>query len=191
MSKGQIFRDGVAFELRPHARERQQRLDFGSDEETAIMARVIKRLNPHPIARAKEPPAPAVPDGKPEHAAQVVDAFLAVLFIEMNNGLGIAVGAVAMAARLQAGPQLGVVINLAVKNNPNRAIFVAEGLMSGLYVHDTQPAHGDADVAVEISPRIVRTAMHDLAIHGFEGFGPHSLVAIKVVNGANAAHSPP
>ena len=56
---------------------------------------------PEPVARNEKRFRIAIPDGKCEHAAQMLHAIRAILFEEVDDGFGIAVRAVAMAARDQ------------------------------------------------------------------------------------------
>ena len=65
-----------------------------------------------------------------------------MLFVGVEDGLGVGTGPVAMPGLLERRPQLGVVVNLAVEGDPKRAGFVTDGLVAALDVDDAQPAVG-------------------------------------------------
>src|SRR5207302_7682984 len=100
----------------------------------------------------------------------MIDAIASVFFVEMDDGFRVAISFVAVPACFQALAQIGVVINLAVENNPDGAGFVAEGLMPSGNVNNAEPPHTQPDRAVGVNAVIVRPAMrhHDahLPHHG-------------------------
>ena len=55
----------------------------------------------------------------------------AVLFVGVQDGFGIAAGAVSMAGALEGGTQIGVVEDFAVIGDPEGAVFVGHGLVAG------------------------------------------------------------
>ena len=55
---------------------------------------VVERLDAQPVAGDKELLAARVPDGEGEHAAEVLHAVVAVFLVEVDDGFGVAVGAV-------------------------------------------------------------------------------------------------
>ena len=112
-----------------------------------------------------------VPDGKGEHAAQVVDTVASIFFVEVDNGLGVAVGAVAMALGCQAFSQSRMVVDFSVENDPDRAVFVADGLVAGGEIDDAQAAHAQAHGAVGEHAFVVGPAVQHGAAHLADGSG--------------------
>ena len=115
-------------------------------------------------------------------------ALAPILFIKVNDGLGVAMSPIAMSASFQAFAQLLMVIEFAVVDDPDVVLFVADGLVAGLDVNDAQPAHGEADASFDEETIIVRSAMNDLLVHTGERF-PLCPASIGIENAANSAHT--
>src|SRR5512136_1441938 len=115
----------------------KHRLDFRSEQQTLRRQLVVQRLDAQAVARDEERSCVAIPDGKGEHAAQMLHTVRAVLLEKVNDGLGIAMRAVAVAARDELLAQGKMVINFAVEYDPERAVFVRNRLMSAGNVDNT------------------------------------------------------
>src|SRR5215467_7649111 len=89
----------------------------------------------------------------------------AVLFIKMNNCFGVALGAIVMALRLQLLPQLRVIVDFPVEDDPNRSIFIANGLVPGSEVHDAQPPHAKPYAARNKKAIVVRPSVRHRRTH--------------------------
>ena len=77
------------------------------------------------------------------------------------------VGAEDVAApRRAAGPELPVVVDLAVEDDPDRSVLVRHRLLAVLEIDDAQPPHAEADALAEIDALVVGPAMHHRAAHG-------------------------
>jgi len=81
-----------------------------------------------------------------------------------------------------------VVVNFAIVNKPDRAIFVRHGLLPGLKVDDAQAAHGQANILRDIKTGIIRAAMDDLPVHPFENGTVNVPASIEIEDAANPAH---
>ncbi len=92
----------------------------------------------------------------------------------------------AVAASLQIGAQVAVIVNLAVKNGPDGLIFVGDRLVAGVKVDDAQAAHADGAAAVDMETVVVRPAVHNGAGHALD-VGKLGRLAAKEKTG-NAAH---
>ena len=110
----------VGFHL--DARKREQPFDLRSEDETAFGRGVIERLDPQPVARAEEAPAPPVPDRKSIHPLQPVQAIFTPMQIGLQQHFRISSGVEAVPARFQLRPQFPEVIDLAIENYPGRAV---------------------------------------------------------------------
>ena len=96
-------------------------------------------------------------------AAEPLHAFL---LVQVNQSFGVAGGAELVPARHQIGAQFLVAVDLAVEDDPHRAILIGDGLVAGGKIDDTQPAHAEAAPAIHMHAFIVRTAMANLVAHG-------------------------
>jgi len=110
------------------------------------------------------------------------------LLVKVNDGFGVAAGTVLVAFRFQVFSQLGVVVDLAVENDPDIAILVGNRLMAALDVDDAQAAHGKADVFFDEEALIVGAAMRDAAVHTCEDVARNAPVAISKKDSADSAH---
>src|SRR5262249_60057357 len=79
-------------------------------------------------------------DGKGQHSAQMVDAVLAVFFIQKEDRFGVAVGSITMAAMFQLGTEMRIVVNFTIKNNPDGAVLIGHRLMPPGNINDAEPA---------------------------------------------------
>ena len=70
-----------------------------------------------------------------------------------------------MAGGFELRPDVGVVVDLAVEDDPDRAVFVDERLMAGRQIDDAQPAVAERRLIVHEQPGIVRPAMRDDVAH--------------------------
>src|SRR5439155_1284819 len=91
--------------------------------------RVVEGFDPEPIPRQQQPPPPPVPDREGEHPPQLLHAALALLFVEVKNGLCVGSRLVAVPPRFQLGPEDRVVVQFTVVGNPDGAVLVGHGLM--------------------------------------------------------------
>ena len=108
------------------------RLDLRAEQKRVAVPPVVKRLDAQAVARGEQRRLRAIPDRKREHAPQMFHAVAAVLFIEVNDGFGVASRAVAVASGFELGAQLGVVVDFTVEDDPNVLILVGERLVAGL-----------------------------------------------------------
>ena len=93
-----------------------------------------------------------------------------------------------MAAGDELLAQAKVVVNLAVEDNPDRAVLVADGLMAGCEVHDAQPAHADADMSIKIEALVIRTPVSHDAAHFPKRVRVSPSVPPKLQNASDATH---
>ncbi len=167
---------------------RQHRFDFRSEQKPLRRQFVVQRLDAQPVACDEERFRIAIPDGKSEHAAQVLYAICTVFFVEMDDGLGIAVRAIAVAARDELLAQREMVVDFAIKHDPQRAVFVRNRLMTARNIDNAEPPHSDAHRAVGIKAVVVGSAMADHAAHFAQRRGVRPGVPSEFKNPSNPAH---
>ena len=108
----------------------------------------------------------------------------------MDDGFGVGLGAERVAAGLEIAAQLAMVVDLAVEDDPHRAVFVGHRLIAAGAIDD-----GQAPVA-ERQPRRVEVAaavgaaMVEPVGHRPDGRGHvFGQVAVEGHKAANAAHA--
>jgi len=142
----------------------------------------VKGLDAQPVARYEKALSAGVPYGEGKHASKVLYTVRPIFFVQVNDGFRVAVGAVLVTQRLQLLPQGGMVVDFAVENNPDRAVFVAEGLVAGREIDNTKPSHADSNGSGRIDSLVVRSAMD----HG----GTHPPESLRLNPRASELHDP-
>src|SRR5207247_1217783 len=135
-ARGEKFWQDVLVERGSNGSGRERRLDFGREEQLGVRAGVVQGLDSEPIAREGDALAGPIPDGEGKHAVKMFDRAVAFLLVQMKDGFRVAPRSVLMAAGLQAGPQIRMVVDLAVEDDPHRAVFVVHRLLTGADVDD-------------------------------------------------------
>src|SRR2546422_2594122 len=157
---GKIVRQRGVIQLRSDRLGREQRLDFRREvERPVIRVHVVQRLLTHTIPGEEELLAATVPDGEGEHPPELVDGPRALFLVQPEDGLGIAASAVAMAAALEGGAQLGMVVDLAVIHDVERSAVVVHRLMPARNVDDRETAMRQSDASLVEDAEIVRAPM--------------------------------
>ena len=132
---------------------------------------------------------PKVANRQGEHAVQALDALRPFFFVQVQDHLGIGVGAKAVAPGHKFPAKLGEIIDFAVVHQVDRVIFVGHGHMArGGQVQDGQAPAAEAQIGavrrhVLPNPGVIGTAVR-LAI----GHGPQGYVIPPVYDSCNPAH---
>ena len=154
--------DAVVVHLERHDAAGNQRAQLTGEHQRIRTLDDVQRLLAHPIARDHHPPASLVHEREREHAAQLVDARDALVFVQMDDRLAVAVRAEAMAAGLEVAAELGVVVDLAVGDERDRPVLVVQGLRAARHIDDGQPARRDGGVRADVKAVAVGPAMPQL-----------------------------
>ena len=143
---GQVFVDGSGVDFPRQARQRKQALELAGEEQPARLVAVDERLFAQPVAAEDQAAVLGVPDGDGEHAVEMREALRPFVFIEVNDAFGVALGAELVPRPFQPPPQVAVVVDLAVEDDPNRFVLVSHRLVAAGQVDDREPpkAEGDA-----------------------------------------------
>ena len=139
-----------------HARKLQQSLQLAAEEQSRTVVSIEQRLLSEPIASEKQALSPRIPNGQREHPAEPLDALRPVFLIQMDDRFGVAVGAKAMAPRLEIGPQFLVVVDFAVEGDPNRLIFIGERLQARDQIDDREPPETERGTGLSQSGTTIR-----------------------------------
>src|SRR5665213_2391493 len=108
----------------------EQRFDFRAKDKLRGSVAIVERLFAQAVAREKKCLVAGIPNSHREHAIGLAYAIGAMLFIQMQQRFNIAVGAKSMSLGFQFTTQLPVVVDFAVANNPDGAVFVGHRLPS-------------------------------------------------------------
>ena len=120
--EAQVLLERFAVELARVVRMLEDALDLGSEDEAAVLLRVVERLDAEEVAGTEQLARIAVPDGEREHAAQTVEHAFAPRQIAREQDLGVGVGLELPALRLELGSQIAVVVDLAVEHDGEAAL---------------------------------------------------------------------
>ena len=184
-------REKVAQRLPVHRsidfRKRKNRLQLRRESDPVLGLGVVKRFDSQAIARQHEALLPDVPDGEGEHAPQVIDAAWAVVLVQMNDGLGVALGAEPMAVSHQLAMQFLVVVDLAVEDDPHGPVFVEHRLLSAFEIDDAEAPHAERDTVLDVNALLVGAAMHHHSTHRTDLVLEDGLV-VPADDSSDAAH---
>src|SRR5436309_15515439 len=134
-----VVRQRLVSERRRHGSGLKEGLDFRCEGQRPVWrVHVVQRLDAEAIARQKQLLLAAVPDRECKHASQPVHRAGTLLLIQAKDGLGVTAGAVAVAASLQGGAKVEVVVDLAVVHDVERSGLVVHRLLPTLHVDDRQ-----------------------------------------------------
>src|SRR6476660_2702096 len=120
--------------------------------------------------------------------SQIANAITSVIFIQMDYGFGVAVGAVAMAALFQLLAQFCVIVDLTVKHDPDGAGLVAAWSMSAGHINDAKPAHSNSSAAIGIDTLIVGTPVRHSGAHLAHGCSICASALSELHHSRDAAH---
>ena len=146
----------------------EQRLDLAGEAQHAVALAQVERLHADVIDRQHQPLVRGVPQREGVHAAQVREQVEAVLLVQVDDRLAVALRAKGVLLLHQRAAQFFVVVDFAVEDQRNRAIFVVERLVAARHVDDAQAAHPHRQiglVARRVEAVAVRSAMLDRRAH--------------------------
>ena len=87
-----------------------------------------------------------------------------------------------------SAPQLEVVEDLAVEDDPQRLVLVADRLLARAEVDDAEARVPEPDVFVKVDAELVGTAVADRAQHGTQGGLSRRRSSAEVAESDDAAH---
>src|SRR5687767_11963816 len=126
----------------------EQRLQLRAEEQTTGALAVEERLLSEPVPDQQGALPAGVPDAEGEHALQLGRALVSQLLVKVEDRFGVRVRAEAVSLRFEAWSQRGVVVDLAVEDDPQRAVLVGHGLLAAFEVDDRQSLHADRGAIV-------------------------------------------
>ena len=149
-----------------------------------------QRLLAQAIACEQHAPRRQIGNGKREHAIQALRARIAILFVGVNNRFGIGLRPELMPLLDQVVAQLAVVVDLAVEDDPHRAVLVGHRLITAGAIDDRETTMTERHPGGLELRATVRTAVIQAVGHGFDGVGDVGRqVAFEADYAADSAHS--
>src|ERR1051325_2290682 len=143
---GEVIGERQEVQFRLYCSCFEQRFYLGSEvDRTVTGVNVIKRLDAETIARDEQLTFPAIPDRESKHAAQVLYTRIAVLLVQVQDRFRVAVCLINVASIFQHLAEIRVVVDFAVKDDVERAIFIGHRLMTRSNIDDTEPAMAQAN----------------------------------------------
>src|SRR5262249_47455359 len=147
--ESQVVIKRLFVDVRRDGRMLQDRFDLGSEDETAVAMIEIKRLDADAIAHEHELLRAGVPKRDGVIAFDVVNEIEAAFFVKVEGRFGVGARSVTMSAFFEAGAESGVVIDLAVEDEPCLLITAVHRLVTGGgQIDDRQPAKAEAAAPV-------------------------------------------
>ena len=170
IAEGEVGVDGLQIKRVRQLRVQAQRLQLGAEDHLRAKLGVVEWLFAERVAGEEQAPAPAIPQGEGKHAVEPFDAALALLLIEVDNALGIGARGETVTFGLQLRLQLAAVVDLAVEDDLDRAVLVAERLVPARDVEDAQAGHPQAGARCGVLPGtpVVGAATHEGGRHALE-----------------------
>src|SRR5438046_180619 len=105
--------------------------DFRSEDKATVLLMEVERLYTGAIAREHKSFPIGVPNSNCEITFDLVNEIQPTFFVKMKNCFGICLRRILMATLLKACAQFGMVVNLAVENQPDSIGAAAHRLISG------------------------------------------------------------
>ena len=167
----------------------QKAFDLAAKQQlSGIVLVIIERLDAKMVARAEQRFVLAVPDGKSEHAAQLLQHLLAPLLVPVQQNFGVGPGGEGVPGAHQFGGQLLEVVDLAVKDDGEVLVLIEHGLFAALQVNDGKAAVAQGYLVVHIVAFAVRAAVGDQVRHSFYNAAGGFRFMVALSKAGNATH---
>src|SRR2546428_6701167 len=115
------------------------------------------------------------------------DEIRSILLIQMDDHLRIGMRLERVAAADHLLSQCLEVVDLAVEDHPDGAVFVRQRLMTGVQINDAEPPHAQSDVVADKEAAVIRSPMRDGRAHALHFFSADR-AASEAQNSRNATH---
>src|SRR5450432_372255 len=171
-----------------YAGMRQNNFYFGTEKKRIGGRPIVKRFYSQPVTGNKQSLLARIPNRECEHSAQMLHALATVLFVDVNDGFRVAMCTITMSSRLKLFPQSGMIVNFAVKYDPDRAVLVAERLVPRRNVNDAQAPHCDSNTAFDVNALVVGAAMRHGRAHPPQHLRIDLRVPVKLHYSRDPAH---
>jgi hypothetical protein len=120
---------------------------------------VEKGPDAQPIPSQKEASNSLIPERKSELPVEVFEKLRAFFLIKMNENLCVRVCIKLMTSGHKILPEIRIIEDFAVVNDPDGAIFIVDRLIPATEVDDAEPGMGQADPLLKIHAECFGAAM--------------------------------
>src|SRR5690348_7744911 len=168
---------------------RQQRLQLGREGECLPVAPIVERLHAEPVAREQQLATPPIPEREGEHPVQPLQTRAAPLLVRVQDDLAIAARAKVMSGPLQCWRQLAKVVDLAVEDKPERAVFVRHRLVARrAEVEDGEAREPKAHARLQVAAHVVRPTVALCRHHAPHHRLAHAVLAAQIERATDTTH---
>src|SRR5437667_609268 len=167
----------------------EQRFGLRCKDQAVREVRIVERLDAEPVAREEESMPTRIPERQGKHPVEPVNEALSLFFVEMNHDLGIGSRHELMPFRAEPLTKLVEVVDLPIKNNPDRSVLVRDRLAPRIEVDDGESSHSQPHRAVAVVSFVVRATMDKLTTHRPQVLQAHRARPIEVELSSDPAHS--
>ena len=143
------------------SRQRDDALDLRRECQLAFYHPIVKWFDADSVARQNQFSLLRIPKRDGKHSLEVSKKVLAIFLVQMHENLGVAVGLETVASIDQHPSQALIVIYLAIVNDPYRAIFVMNRLVTAFEIDNRQATHSEDNVSILEKAMVVRPPMND------------------------------
>src|SRR4030095_9467217 len=127
---------GDGIKTRAHSRMRENGFDFRTKDQAAARAGIEHRTDAEAIPGQKEGAVAFVVNSDRKLAVETCKAFRPELLVKVEDDLGIGMRCELVPACFEFGAQLDIVENLAIEDDPECAVLIADWLLAARKVHD-------------------------------------------------------
>ena len=186
--EGEEMVETTRVRLRRHTARGDQSFDLGPEIDQVALARPEQRANPHPVARQQHGPPLEVDQREGELTFEVLEELLAILFIEMDDDLAVAMGPEDMTLGFKLRPPLREIEQLAITDDDDTFVLVEDRLMPVAQADNAEAPIGDPDARGDEEAVIIRPTMMKRIRHTLEHRLIGTLPSFQVQHSGYAAH---
>jgi hypothetical protein len=167
----------------------EDRLDLAAEDHLAVALGVVERPHPDPIASQDQAALGAIPQREGPLAVHPIEGVLAPLLPGVEDDLGVALGAEAVAGGDELRAQLDVVEDLAVEDDPQSLVLVGHRLLAAGQIDDRQAGVGQPGARVAVGPELVGPAVVHRPQHPGQSRGLGSRAVAQRDQTGDATHA--
>ena len=149
---------------RHHARG-EQPFDLGREKKPVALPGPVRAGDAEAVAPELQPSLALIPQRDGKLPAQPLEHPFLMLFPQVRNDFGVAVGDEAMPARFQLGPPFDVIEQFAVEDDEDAPVLIGDRLLSIRQADNAQPSRGQRHPGSLEEALFVRAAMQKCARH--------------------------
>ncbi len=164
----------------------RQRIQLRRERQLVAGAAVVERLDAEAIACQRQSLRGARPRLRRRTFRAAAPRGRSPLLVAMHEHLGVAVRPKDVAGALQFAGELAIVVDLAVLDDYDAAVFVADRLVAPGQVDDREAPRGDPDPAIDVHPLRVGAAVDERRRHPAQPVAVNR--AVRRGDPADAAH---